>query len=64
MIGEDHLHTIQKRAVQEYSPMAHRTLIFQSQKKHYQYKPKTVSLKDMTQTIQLQMSGNQTISFF
>ena len=48
MIGEDHLHTIQKRAVQEYSPVAHRTLIFQSQKKHYQYKPKTVSLKDMT----------------
>ena len=43
--------------------MVHRTLMFQLQKKQ-QYKPKIFCLRDRTQTILLQMSGNQNISFF
>ena len=39
-IGEDHLHLIEKGAAQEYSVVVHRTLMFLSQKEHYQYKPK------------------------
>ena len=51
MIGEDHLHIIEKGAVQEQSLVVHRTLMFQPQKKHYQYKPKTFCLKDSNHLI-------------
>ena len=51
MTGEDHLHITKKGAVQEKSLMVHRTLMFQSQAKHYQYKPKIFCLRDRTQTI-------------
>ena len=52
MIGEDHLHITEKGAVREQSPVVHHTLIFQSQEKHCQYKPKIFFiLKDRTQTI-------------
>ena len=50
IIGEDYLHIIEKGAVQEYSLMVHRTLMFQPHKKH-QYNPKTFCLKEMTQII-------------
>ena len=46
MIGEDHLHIIEKGVVQEDSLVIHHTLMFQPQKKNYQYKPKTLCLKD------------------
>ena len=49
MIGQDHLHIIEKGAVQEQSLLVHCTLMFQSQKKH-QYIPK--------------LSGNKNILFF
>ena len=51
MIGKDHLNIKEKREVQEQSPVVHRTLMFQPQKKHYQYKPKTFCLKDRAQSI-------------
>ena len=59
MIGEDHLHTTEKGAIQEKSLVAHRTLMFQPQKKHYQYNSKPFCLKDRTQTIQIRMPRNQ-----
>ena len=40
MIGEDHLYLIEKGAAQEQSLVVHLALMFQPQKKHYQYKPK------------------------
>ena len=51
MIGEDHLRILEKGALQEQSLVVHRTLMSQSQNKHYQYKPKTFFLKDRIQTI-------------
>ena len=63
MTGEDHFH-ITEGAAQEESLVIHHTLMFQSQKKHYQYKPNIFCLRDRTQTIQLQLAGSQNISLF
>ena len=43
MIGEESS-IIEKGAVQEWSPVIHRSLMFQPQKKHYQYKTKIFCL--------------------
>ena len=64
MIGEDNIHIIEKGVVQELTLVIYLTLMFQTQKKHYQYKAKVFCLRDRTQTIQSHMSGNQNTLFF
>ena len=63
MIGEDHLYLIEKGAAQEQSLVVHHALMFQPQKKHYQYKPK-LSAWMIGLKIWLQMSGKKLFHFF
>ena len=51
MIREDHLHSIEKGVFQEQGLALHLNLMFQAQKKCYQYKPEIICLRDRTQTI-------------
>ena len=51
MIGEDHLHLIEKGQIQEWNHVANHTLMLQPQKKHYQCKNKTFYLINSTQII-------------
>ena len=46
MIEEDHLHIIEKGAVQEKYLLAHRTLMFHPRRKYCQYKPNIFPLGD------------------
>ena len=59
MVGENHLHIVEKGPVQEYFkvPASEKTLSIQT--KNFLFEIQT-----QTQIIQLQMSGNQNISFF
>ena len=63
MTGENHLHIIEKGAVQKYSNLVHGPSMFQHQKKQYQCRPKVFCLRDRTQIIQLHMSGKRNMSF-